>query len=97
MTVDRHWTLLTNHGRILLLVAREPDARLRDLAAAAGVTERTAQGIIADLEQAGYLTKAKVGRRNVYRVNRRRPFRHPAEAGHTVGELLHVFEDDPGR
>ena len=90
---DRHWTLLTNHGRILLLIAQEPDVRIRDLAAAAGVTERTAQTIVTDLEHAGYITKERSGRRNVYTVNRKQPFRHQAESGHKVGELIDLFTD----
>lgn len=90
---DRHWTLLTNHGRLLLLIAQEPDARIRDLAAAAGVTERTAQTIVADLEHAGYITKERHGRRNVYTVNRKQPFRHQAESGHKVGELIDLFTE----
>ena len=90
---DRHWTLLTNHGRILLLIAQEPDVRIRDLAATAGVTERTAQTIVTDLEHAGYITKERTGRRNVYTVNRKQPFRHQAESGHKVGELIDLFID----
>lgn len=93
-TDERHWTLLTNHGRLLLLIARHPDARLRELAEQAGITERSAQGIVADLERAGYIRKDKVGRRNSYQVNRGQPFRHPAEAGHSVGELLELFGDE---
>ena len=91
MDSDRHWTLLTNHGRILLMIAQDPDLRIRDLAQSAGVTERTAQSIIADLELAGYLTKKREGRRNVYSVNPKRPFRHPAESNHKVGELIDLF------
>lgn len=94
VTEDRRsWTLLTNHGRILLLLARDPQARLRDLAEEAGITERSVQAIIGDLEDSGYVTKQRVGRRNTYRVNRRQPFRHSAESGHRVGELLDVFSE----
>lgn len=89
----RHWTLLTNHGRLLLLIAQQPDIRIRDLADAAGVTERTAQGIVTDLEHAGYISKQRSGRRNVYTVNRGQPFRHQAESGHSVGELIDLFTD----
>ena len=88
---DRHWTLLTNHGRVLLLVAQQPELRIRDIADAAGITERTAQMIITDLEHAGYLDKERIGRRNAYSVNRGQPFRHQAESGHTVGELIDLF------
>lgn len=91
---ERHWTLLTNHGRVLLLIAQEPDARIRDLAQAAGVTERTAQTIVNDLEHAGYVTKERSGRRNVYTVNRLQPFRHRAESDHHVGELIDLFTHD---
>ena len=87
----RGWTLLTNHGRLLLLIARNPDARLRDLAERAGITERAAQSIVHDLEDAGYVTKQREGRRNSYVLHPDRPFRHPAEAGHDVGELLALF------
>lgn len=88
---DRHWTLLTNHGRVLLIIAQEPGFRVRDIASAAGITERTAQLILNDLEQAGYLTRERIGRRNTYSVNRSLPFRHRAESGHTVGELIDLF------
>lgn len=92
---DESWTLLTNHGRLLLLIAQDPHVLLRELAEQAGITERSAQAIVADLERAGYVRKRREGRRNVYTVLRGRPFRHPAESGHSVGELLDVFSDDP--
>lgn len=63
------WTFLTNHARVLLELARKPDARLREVAVHAGITERAAQGIVADLVAGGYLTKARVGRRNQYTIN----------------------------
>ena len=88
---ERPWTLLTSHGRVLLLLAQHPDMRIRDIAESAGLTERSVQGIVSDLETAGYISVKKVGRRNTYRVKRGRPFRHPAEASHTVGELIDVF------
>jgi predicted transcriptional regulator len=88
---ERQWTLLTNHGRILLIIAQGSDLRIKDLATAAGVTERTAQTVVRDLEDSGYINVVKQGRRNVYSVNRKRPFRHPAESGHKVGELIDLF------
>lgn len=88
---SRGWTLLTNHGRVLLLVAQNPQVRLRDIATLAGITERSAQAIVSDLEAEGYLHRDKVGRRNVYSVHPEKPFRHPAEAGHRVGELINLF------
>jgi DNA-binding MarR family transcriptional regulator len=82
------WTFLTNHARVLIMVARDPGIRLRDVAAACEVTERTVQGIVADLEGAGYLTRRRFGRRNRYVVTPGTRFRHRAEADHEIAELL---------
>jgi len=82
------WTLLTGHGHVLVEIARDPGARMRDIAAAAGITERTAQVIVADLETAGYITRTRTGRRTRYTVNSDSLFRHPAQEGHRVGPFL---------
>jgi DNA-binding IclR family transcriptional regulator len=82
------WTLLTGHGHVLVEIARSPEARIRDIAAAAGITERTAQAIVADLEAAGYVARTRVGRRTRYTVNPDSLFRHPAQDGHRVGPFL---------
>lgn len=87
------WTLLTNHGRVLLILAGDPDVRLRDVAASVGITERSVQMIVADLEGAGYITRERRGRRNHYAVHAAMHFRHPHEADHSVGELLGLFGD----
>lgn len=92
MAERRRWTFLTNHGHVLIYVNRNPEARVRDIAAAVGITERAAQTILADLEGDGYLRKTKVGRRNTYRVNSGGQFRHPEEAGHRIGDLLSLFD-----
>lgn len=97
MTEGGGWTFLTNHGHVLLLLAREPELRLRDLAERVGITERSAQKIVADLETAGYVAKTRVGRRNVYRVDPTLHFRHPLEADHAVGELLELFGEPAPR
>ena len=89
------WTFLTNHGHVLVAVARDPDARLREIAAAVGITERAAQLIVSDLEASGYLAKERVGRRNRYVLHPGRPLRHPAEADRSVDALLAVFEVGP--
>jgi DNA-binding transcriptional ArsR family regulator len=83
-----NWTLLTGHGHVLVEIARNPDARIRDLSAAAGLTERTVQAIVADLEAAGYITRARAGRRTRYTVNPDSLFRHPSQDGHRVGPFL---------
>jgi DNA-binding IclR family transcriptional regulator len=82
------WTLLTGHGHVLVEIARDPGARMRDIAAAAGITERTAQVIVADLEAAGYITRTRTGRRTRYTVNPDSLFRHPAQEGQRVGPFL---------
>jgi hypothetical protein len=82
------WTLLTGHGHVLVEIARNPEARIRDIAAAVGLTERTVQVIVTNLEAAGYLTRTRAGRRTVYTVNQDSLFRHPAQDGHRVGPFL---------
>ena len=82
------WTLLTGHGHVLVEIARNPEARIRDISAAADITERTAQAIVADLEAAGYITRHRIGRRTRYTVNPDSLFRHPAQEGHRVGPFL---------
>jgi DNA-binding IclR family transcriptional regulator len=89
------WTLLTAHGRALVAIAQNPQARMRDLAAVIGVTERTVQAIVGDLEDGGYLTRTRAGRRNRYTVNLQRPFRHSAQDGHLVGPLLDLLASRP--
>ncbi|QYC42413.1 MarR family protein [Nonomuraea coxensis DSM 45129] len=91
---DRPWTFLTNHARVLTEIARDPGARVRDIAAAIGITERAAQNIVTDLERAGYITRTRVGRRTRYSVDPSRPFRHPADADHPIEGLLSLFTDD---
>ena len=88
---DGSWTLLTGHGHVLVEVARNPDARMRDISAAVGLTERAVQGIVTGLESAGYLTRSRVGRRNRYTVNPDSLFRHTAQAGLQVGPFLDVL------
>lgn len=85
------WTFLSNHGHVLLAVADDPDARIRDIAERVGITERAAQLIIGDLVESGYLTRTRVGRRNSYRIAEHRPFRHPAESGRLVDDLVAIF------
>ncbi len=86
----RAWTFLTNHTHVLLVVCRDPQARLRDVAAAVGITERAVQLILSDLEGAGYLRRTRVGRRNEYEVTGG-PLRHPLEQGHAVDDLLRAL------
>lgn len=85
------WTFLTNHMHVLLCLAIDPSMRQRDIAMEVGITERAAQGIVNDLEAAGFIEKTRVGRRNNYRINGNATLRHRLEAHHTVGELLDLL------
>jgi hypothetical protein len=85
------WTLLTGHGHVLVEIARNPGARIRDISAVVGLTERTVQAIVADLETAGYLTRTRTGRRTRYIVNHDSVFRHPSQEGHRIGPFLSLL------
>lgn len=90
------WTFLTNHSHVLICLWRRPDARLRDVAQQVGITERAVQAIVADLEEAGVLTRTKQGRRNRYTIHEEAPLRHAVESAHRIGEVLNlVGRDDP--
>lgn len=82
------WTLLTGHGRVLVEISRSPDARIRDISSGVGLTERTVQAIVADLEAAGYLTRTRTGRRSRYTVHYDSLLRHAAQDGHRARPLL---------
>src|SRR6201995_3438545 len=88
------WTLLTRHGHVLVEIARNPEARVRDISPVVGLTERSVQAIVADLEAEGYLTRTRTGRRAVYTVNRDSLFRHSAQDGHRVGPFLDLLTVD---
>lgn len=92
----RRWTFLTNHARVLIVISKNPDMRARDIADITGITERSTQRIIADLEAAGYLSHERIGRRNRYRIKAGGTLRHPLEQGVEVGLLLDMFSDTAG-
>ena len=93
----KSWTFLTNHARVLLAIARTPDLRVREIASLVGVTERTAMQIIVDLEEDGYITRERHGRRNHYRIKTDQPLRHPLEDHHDIQALLGALEHEPVR
>jgi hypothetical protein len=82
------WSFLTNHARVLLCIARDPGARLRDIAGSVDITERSAHGIVTDLTAAGYVIKHKDGRRNRYQIQAHLPLPEPTSRERTVGEVL---------
>jgi MarR family len=85
------WTFLTNHGHVLLSVARDPEVRVTDIAERVGITTRAALQILKDLESAGYLQRARVGRRTHYTIRPHQHFRHPATAAQEVDGLIRLF------
>jgi predicted ArsR family transcriptional regulator len=91
------WRFVTNHTQVLLCIARDDDVRLRDVAEKVGITERAAQRIVADLVEAGFVERKKVGRRNHYSIERRAKMRHPAQVDQEIGELLDLLgSTEPG-
>lgn len=82
------WTFLTNHAHVLFCLAQDPEIRLRDVADQVGITERAVQRIVTELEDAGYITRQRNGRRNSYIVHQQRPLRHKIESHRHVKDLL---------
>jgi len=93
------WDFLTNHAHVLLCVANDPGIRLRDIAAAVGITERSAHKILSELVDEGYVLRERHGRRNRYQVKPELPLRHPLVHDREVGDLLKVLArpERPGR
>ena len=85
------WTFITNHGLVLGYVAYNPSSTARVIAQAVGITERTTHKLIAELEEAGYISRKRVGRKNQHQVNFNLPLRHPSHVDTMVGELLQLL------
>jgi len=92
-----NWGFLTNHARVLLYLARDPGARLRDIAASQGITERSAHAIVTDLTRAGYVVKRKDGRRNRYQIEAHLPLAELGTTEPVVGEVLDLMLGPAGR
>lgn len=86
--VSSSWTFLSNHAHVLLCLARDAESRLRDVAVEVGITERAVLKIVRELEDGGFLTRERMGRRNRYVIHRDVRLRHPVEAHRTVGDLI---------
>ena len=91
------WSVLTSHARLLLRIARDPGARLRDIAAGPGSTERSAYGIVTDLTAAGYVAKQKDGRRNRYQIQAHLLLPEPASQEPAIGGVLALLAGAGGR
>jgi DNA-binding transcriptional ArsR family regulator len=88
---EAHWTFLTNHAHVLLCLAADPEARVREVAEHVGITERATLRILHDLVEAGYVHADRVGRRNRYRLRLDEPMRHPMERSRAVGVLVEAL------
>jgi len=84
------WAFLTNHARALICIARDPGIRIRDIGRYVGITERAAHRIVAELLTAGYITRTRDGRRNLYTINSHMGLPDPLVHHRNVGELLAV-------
>jgi predicted ArsR family transcriptional regulator len=89
------WTFLSNHANVLICIAQEPEIRLREVADRVGITERAVQRIVADLEEAGYLSRTRRGRRNHYELHANRPLRHLIVAHRDLSLLLYLILGRP--
>ncbi|HEX5375331.1 MAG TPA: hypothetical protein VFW48_04155 [Solirubrobacterales bacterium] len=87
--------LLTKHAHVLICLSRDPHMRLREIAECVGVTERSAQQLVCDLEGDGYLTRRRVGRRNVYAIHADVPLPHVLEQDARLSELLAALNAEP--
>lgn len=87
------WVFLSNHGNVLLCIARDPRIRISEIAHSVGIGERAAQKIVADLVADGYVVRAKEGRRNRYEINPRARLRHPLFADLEIGPLIEALGD----
>jgi DNA-binding IclR family transcriptional regulator len=91
------WGFLTNHARVLLCLAHDPGARLRDIAASLGITDRSVYGIVTDLTAAGYVVKHRDGRRSHYQIQAHLPLPEPASREPAIGEVLALLMDNRAR
>jgi predicted ArsR family transcriptional regulator len=87
------WSFLTNHAQVLVCLAADPDIRLREIGDAVGITERAAHRIVTDLIAAGYVSRARNGRRSRYTVRYDLPMPDPLARGQKVGDLLEILAD----
>lgn len=85
------WTFLSHHAHVLILLARNPDETIDNLALNAGVTSRSVVSVLKDLHDAGYIEKKRIGRRNHYDINVEGVLRHPTSGHHTVGDLIRAL------
>lgn len=87
------WTFLSNHAHVLLCLVNDETMRIRDIALEVGITERAIRNIISDLEEAGYVERVRIGRRNSYRIDNSLHLRHPIEQHKTIADLIRAIHN----
>jgi hypothetical protein len=95
LSITHSWAFLTNHAQVLVCIAHDPGIRLRDIGERVGITERAAHRIVVELADAGYITRERNGRRNLYTTNTHFPLADPVARGKNVGELLAILTGPP--
>jgi hypothetical protein len=89
------WSFLTNHAQVLLCIAHDPGVRLREIGEAVGITERASHRIVAELVAAGYISRARNGRRNHYTIQSHLPLPDPLAREQKIGNLLAILAGQP--
>jgi hypothetical protein len=85
------WSFLTNHAKVLLCIALDPQVRLREIGESVGITERAAHRIVDELSAAGYLFRTRDGRRNRYSINAHLPLPDSLPRAQKVSDLLGIL------
>lgn len=91
-TTPYKWSFLTNHLHVVVCLQRNAATTVRKLAVQIGITERSVQRILSELEEGDAITREKIGRNNHYKINANHRLHHPLEKNHTIGELLDLLE-----
>ena len=89
------WAFLTNHAQVLVCIAHDPGVRVRDIGERVGITERAAHRIVAELSNAGYISRERIGRRNQYTINTHFPLPDPIAREQNIGDLLEILTGRP--
>ena len=94
--MPRPWYLISSHGVVLAHIARNPDATLREMSEALGLTERRVSQIVKDLADEGYMRVVHVGRRSRYTINETANMRHPTLQNVRLGDVLDLLVSQHG-
>ena len=82
------WSFLSNHTLVMMCLVDDPLMRMRDIAYRVGITERAVQRILTELEEYGFITRHRDGRRNSYSIHMNQPIGHPMTGTNSVADLM---------